>query len=44
MTDNPGIKFKKQSGENTPKVLYSLFCRYFELSEAEKAAKNEDKV
>ena len=35
MTDNPGIKFKKANGENTPKTLYNLFSRYFELYEAQ---------
>ena len=44
MTDNPGVKFRKQNGENTPKVLYSLFSRYNELYEAQKPPNNEDKV
>ena len=41
MSDTPGVKFSKKSGENTPKVLYTLFCKYYELAKAEQ---NEDKV
>ncbi len=44
LTDNPGVKLRKQNGENTPKVLYSLFCKCRELQEAKKASKDEDKV
>ena len=40
LTENPCVRFRKQSGENLPKTLYSLFCRYSEL-EAEENGSEE---
>ncbi len=31
LTENPCIRFRRQSGEDLPKVLYEMFCRYIEL-------------
>ncbi|MBE6597543.1 MAG: transcription-repair coupling factor [Ruminococcaceae bacterium] len=37
MADPPAVRFRKQSGENLPKVLYAMLTRYLELEAAEKA-------
>ena len=36
MTETPGVRFKKQAGEDTPKALYALFSKYRELLEEKK--------
>ena len=40
MTDNPGIRVRKQSGENVPDMLYKLFSRYGELEKALKESES----
>ncbi len=40
MTDNPGVRFRKQPKEDLPKTLYELFCRYEELAKVEKDGSN----
>ena len=44
LTENPGVKLRKQNGDNTPKVLYSMFCKCRELQDAKNKQKDEDKV
>ena len=43
MTENPGVRFRKQPKEDLPKTLYALFCRYEQLAR-EAAESGEEKV